>query len=180
MQREDGRHHHLLQHVATRCNTVQRSTKRCSTNGTESERAARCALRVSNRVLHVTRRFVRRGGLPWNRNSVATIRLRSLRTRHRGCEGTSPVPVPWMWWRRAQSSHSAQSWQGRAQSWSRCGRGQPSPGADVAAVSPVPVQMWQRCAQSRCRCGRGEPSPMQMWQGRAQSWSRCGSRAHPK
>ena len=38
-------------------------------------------------------------------------------------------------------------------------RGEPSPGSDVAGVSPVPVQMWQGSAQSRCRCGRGEPSP---------------------
>jgi hypothetical protein len=29
------------------------------------------------------------------------------------------------------------------QSRCRCGRGESSPGADVAAVSPVPVQMWQ-------------------------------------
>ena len=34
-----------------------------------------------------------------------------------------------------------------------------SPGADVAAASPVLVQMWQRRAQSRCRCGRNESSP---------------------
>ncbi len=51
----------------------------------------------------------------------------------------------------------------------RCGRGECSPDADVAAVSPVPVQMWagvspvpvqiwQGGAQSRCRCGSGEPS----------------------
>ena len=39
-----------------------------------------------------------------------------------------------------------------------CGRGEPSPGADVAGASPVPVRMWQRWAQSRCNCGRGEPS----------------------
>ena len=68
----------------------------------------------------------------------------------------SPVPV--------------QMRQGWAQSWCRCGRGGPSPGADVAgvgsvavqmwaAVGPVAVQMWQGRAQSRCRCGRGEPSP---------------------
>jgi hypothetical protein len=31
----------------------------------------------------------------------------------------------------------------RAQSGCRCGRGEPSPGADVGGVSPVPVQMWQ-------------------------------------
>ena len=29
------------------------------------------------------------------------------------------------------------------QSQRRCGRGGPSPGADVAGVSPVPVQMWE-------------------------------------
>ncbi len=69
----------------------------------------------------------------------------------------------------------------------RCvGRGEPSPGADVAGVSPVPVQMWQGRAQSRRRCGRGEPSPgADVWtgvspvpvqmcgQGRAQSRCRC-------
>jgi hypothetical protein len=33
----------------------------------------------------------------------------------------------------------------------RCGRGEPSPGADVAGASPVPVQMWQRRAQSVLR-----------------------------
>ena len=36
---------------------------------------------------------------------------------------------------------------------------QPSPGADVAGVGPIPVQMWPGRAQSRCGCGRGEPSP---------------------
>ena len=37
-----------------------------------------------------------------------------------------------------------QKWQGRAQSWYRCGRGrcETSPGTDAAGVSPVPVQMW--------------------------------------
>ncbi len=47
----------------------------------------------------------------------------------------------------------------------RCGRGEPSPGADVAALRPVPVQMWQGRAQSRCRCGSDEPKPRR----------RCGS-----
>ena len=54
---------------------------------------------------------------------------------------------------------------GRAQSRCGCGRGEPSPGADVGGSEPspgadvggpVPVQMW--AAQSRCRCGRGEPN----------------------
>ena len=48
-----------------------------------------------------------------------------------------------------------------AQSQGRCGRGGPSPGADVAGgipgadvagVGPVPVQMWERCAQSGSSC----------------------------
>ena len=39
------------------------------------------------------------------------------------------------------------------------GHDTPSPGADVARASPVPVQMRHGRAQSRCRCGRGEPSP---------------------
>ncbi len=34
----------------------------------------------------------------------------------------------------------------KAQSWRRCGRGEPSPGADVAGASPVPVQMRQRAS----------------------------------
>jgi NADPH:quinone reductase-like Zn-dependent oxidoreductase len=42
--------------------------------------------------------------------------------------GASPVPV--------------QMWQAAAQSRCRCGRRQPSPGADVAGGSPVPAQMW--------------------------------------
>jgi hypothetical protein len=52
-----------------------------------------------------------------------------------------------------------------AQMW----RGEPSPGADVAAPSRVPAQMWQ-----------GEPSPdadvagRRYWRGRAQSGCRCG------
>jgi hypothetical protein len=33
---------------------------------------------------------------------------------------------------------------GWAQSWRRFARGEPSPGADVASVSPVPVQMWHQ------------------------------------
>ena len=46
----------------------------------------------------------------------------------------------------------------RAQSRCRCGSGEPSPGADVAAVSPVPMQMWQACRSmkvnlSRMNCG---------------------------
>jgi hypothetical protein len=39
------------------------------------------------------------------------------------------------------------------QSRGTCGEGEPSPGADVAGVEPVPVQMWQGRAQS------------QMWRG---------------
>ena len=50
--------------------------------------------------------------------------------------------------------------RGAADRGARLGRqGEPSPGADVAAVSPVPAQMWQRRAQSRRRCGSGERSP---------------------
>ena len=37
----------------------------------------------------------------------------------------------------------AQMWEGWAQSRRRCGRGVPSPGADVAGVSPVTVQRWE-------------------------------------
>ena len=74
----------------------------------------------------------------------------------------------------------------RAQSWCRCGRGAPKPGADVGGVSPVlvkiwhgwpvPVRRWQGRVQSRCRCGKGvRPVPVQMSQRRAQSPCRCRS-----
>ena len=36
-----------------------------------------------------------------------------------------------------------------AQSWCRCGRGEPSRGADVAGVSPVVVRMWHRHPKAR-------------------------------
>jgi len=48
----------------------------------------------------------------------------------------------WQWW--------SQMWQGCAQSRCGCGRGAPSLGADLAAVSPVPQQMWQIAASQRC------------------------------
>ncbi len=60
----------------------------------------------------------------------------------------------------SRKSVPAQMWQSRPQSPCRCGRGEPSPGADVALASVVPVQMWQERALSRCR------------------WCRCGSDAH--
>ena len=40
------------------------------------------------------------------------------------------------------SSGTPAAGMGRAQSRCRCGRREPSPGADVAWVGPVPVQMW--------------------------------------
>jgi hypothetical protein len=46
-------------------------------------------------------------------------------------------------------------WVGPAQSRCRCGRGGPSPGADVAGVSAVSAQMWRGRAQFQGRCGRG-------------------------
>ena len=53
-----------------------------------------------------------------------------------------------------------------AQSRRRCGSGEPSPGADVAAVSPVSVQMWQRCGEPSpgADVAGVSPVPAQMWQ----------------
>ena len=45
-------------------------------------------------------------------------------------------------------------WVQPSQSRRRCGSGERSPGADVAAVSAVPAQMWQGVSQV----------PLQMWQ----------------
>ena len=50
----------------------------------------------------------------------------------------------------------------------------PSPGADVARASPVPVQMWQGWAQSRRICGQGEPSLGADVARLAMSRRRCG------
>ena len=44
-----------------------------------------------------------------------------------------------------------QMWQRRAQSRCRCGRGEPSPGADVAAVAYGPHV--QRCKRLCCAAG---------------------------
>jgi hypothetical protein len=51
-----------------------------------------------------------------------------------------------------------QMWQNKTQSRCRCGGAEPTPGADVAEPSPLPVQMWRSRAHSRCRCGGAEPS----------------------
>ena len=45
------------------------------------------------------------------------------------------------WTRLATCAVPVPMWQGRAQSRRRCGRGEPSLGADVAGASPVPVQI---------------------------------------
>jgi hypothetical protein len=42
-------------------------------------------------------------------------------------------------------------------------QGEPSPGADVAAVSPVPVQMWQGEPSPGANVGGVSPVPEQMW-----------------
>jgi hypothetical protein len=60
----------------------------------------------------------------------------------------------------------------------------PSPGADVAAASPVPVQMWQGFPSPGADVAAASPVPAQMWQRAsavpAQMWqrwpgSRCSS-----
>jgi hypothetical protein len=50
---------------------------------------------------------------------------------------------------------------GASQSRRRCGKGEPSPGADVGEVSPVPVRMWDRVS----------PFPVQMWWARRVAWA---------
>ena len=59
-------------------------------------------------------------------------------------------------------------WAGRAQSRRRCGRGEPSPDADVGGVSPVPTQMWAAVS----------PVPAQRWTGQVKS-RRRGGRFYP-
>ena len=95
-----------------------------------------------------------------SRRSSARVRLSCWRLQppivpqqsstRRRCAYGPAIPAP------------AQMWQ-EAVAQSRCSRGsgEPSPGADVAGASPVPVQMWQGQA----------PVPAQMW---ASAW-RCAT-----
>jgi hypothetical protein len=143
------------------------------------------------------------GSAKWDRPSG---RARAACTGSRGCCASARArPLPRRTQRRSlQARGPGAVWQGRAQSRCRCGRGEPSPGADVAGVSPVPVPMWRgqkaaqylgrcrppqppprtrgmpKCPAARaklpCRCGRrgptpgadvagASPVPVQMWQG---------------
>ncbi len=95
-----------------------------------------------------------------SRQSAKHRTVSSTGTRGRGVRVHVPGrPVPVQRCGRGSPSPGAEMWQGFAQSRCRCGRGSPSPGADVAGVRPVPVQMWQGFARSRRRCGRGSPGP---------------------
>ena len=78
----------------------------------------------------------------------------------------------------------AQMWQRRAES-RRCGRKEPSSGADMAGMSQVAVQMWPGWASRGADVAGAKPSPgadvagvspvaVQMWLGWAQSLCRCG------
>ncbi len=55
----------------------------------------------------------------------------------------SVQPQQEWWWSRPAGPVPEQMWQGWAQSRCRCGRGGPSPGADVGGVGAIPEQMWQ-------------------------------------
>ncbi len=71
---------------------------------------------------------------------VRDVNPKRARSRCRRGRGVRPVPV--------QMQQGADAAGGCAQSRCRCGRSEPSPGADVEGVSPVPVQIWA-----------GEPCP---------------------
>ncbi len=58
-----------------------------------------------------------------------------------------------------------QMWQPGAQSRRRCGTGEPSPGADVAGGSPVPVQMCTGEPSPGADVAGVSPVPAQMWHG---------------
>jgi len=90
-------------------------------------------------------------------------------------QGQASVPVQ-MWHGRAPVP--VRMWQGRAQSRCRCGSGEPSPSADVAAPCPVPVQMrqgWAQVPEQRVSAGllRRRPAPV------ALQVQRCGLRRVP-
>jgi hypothetical protein len=55
----------------------------------------------------------------------------------------TPSALPW------GQSCSSYNYTGRP-SRRRCGRGGPSPGADVGGVGPVPAQMWAGWAEHWC------------------------------
>ena len=85
---------------------------------------------------------------PKQSTRVPPVRLSTLRP-HRRVEAAVSVRRSF---RHFISGHSGA--QVRYATTAITSRGEHSPGADAAAVRPVPAQMWQRCAQSRCRCGR--------------------------
>ncbi len=44
-------------------------------------------------------------------------------------------------------------------------RGEPGPGADVAAVGPVPVPIWPQRGEPSADVGGASAVPVQMWEG---------------
>ena len=65
------------------------------------------------------------------------------------------MPVPVQMWEQVP----VQMWEQRAQSRCRCGRGEPSPGADVAGVATYPVTVSDWIAGRATVSQRSHPSP---------------------
>jgi hypothetical protein len=79
--------------------------------------------------------------------------------------------------RMDRSSQSRRMWRRRAQSRCRCGGGEPSPGADVAGVSPVPAQMWRGLTFPGADVAGVSPVPAQM--SRASGSGQRGAEGRP-
>jgi hypothetical protein len=100
--------------------------------------ALRGRLRVARRETR-SERSAERDDSP----SAACVAYLGRRWQRRRGKAQARLPVPAQMW----PQHA-----GRAQSRCRCGRGEPSPSADVAGASPVPVQMWQGVSLVRSWC----------------------------
>ena len=117
---------------------------------------------------------------PWVDDPADSKRLHTALQLRVACCGLVPVECALSERKAANASYSlvrlcpvlVHKWEGWAQSRCRCGRGGPSPGADVGGVGPVPVQigraapvleqMWEGCACPSADVGGVGPVPVQM------------------
>ena len=60
---------------------------------------------------------------------------------------------------RAHRCNLVRMWLECAQSWRRCGSGEPSPGADMSGMSPVLRQLWQGLSPVPAQLWQDEPGP---------------------
>ena len=138
---------HFCSVPCSRSRTVGTAAQRCNSSCRPHD-AARCARRCCDgdgriqRVVVVVAARVPAGG----RRVVKQARAESRRRRREGyrrSSGATPCFVLLLF--------CPDVCRREAQSRCRCGRGEPSLGADSAGAGPVPLRMWQGRGQSWCR-----------------------------